>query len=182
MCSSGLLGWSREQTGQDPSPHGAYVLLVGDTQNARTKMKKDQFSSVAQSCLTLCDPMDCSTPGFPVHHQLPELPQTQVHQVDDAIQPSHPLLSLSPPSLNLSQLQGLFQWISSSHQVAKILEFQLQHQSCQWIFRTDSPLGCERLLPNHERHRDSWPLEERNSIRGQRWGLITQSFCVIKFY
>ena len=73
--------------------------------------------------------MDCNTPGFPVHHQLPELAQTHVHWVSDAIQPSHPLSSPSPPALNLSQHQGLFQWVSSSHQVAKVLEFQLQHQS-----------------------------------------------------
>ena len=90
---------------------------------------------VTQSCLTLYDPMDCSTPGFPVHHQLLELAQTQVHRVGDAIQLSHPLLSPSPPAFNLSQRQGLFQWVSSSHQVAKVLEFQLQHQSFQWIFR-----------------------------------------------
>ena len=97
-----------------------------------------QFSSVAQSCLTLCDPMDGSTPGFPVHHQLPELTQTHVHCVGDAIQPSHPLLSPSPPTtFNLSQPQGLFQWVGFSHQMAKVLEFQLQHQSFQWIFRTD---------------------------------------------
>ena len=96
-----------------------------------------QFSSVTQLCPTLCDPMDCSAPGLPVHHQLPELTQTHVHLVGDAIQPSHPLLSPSPPAFNLSQHQGLFQWVSSSHQVAKELEFQLQHQSFQWIFRTD---------------------------------------------
>ena len=96
-----------------------------------------QFSSVTQSCLTLCDPMDCSTPDFPVHHQLLELTQTHVHHVSDAIQPSHPLLSPSLPVFNLSQHQGLFQWVGSSHQVAKVLEFQLQHQSLQWIFRTD---------------------------------------------
>ena len=96
-----------------------------------------QFSSVAQSCLTLCDPMDCSMPDFPVHHQLPELPQTHVHWAGDAIEPSHLLPSPSPPAFNLSQHQGLFQWVSSSHQVAKVLEFQLQHQSFQWIFRTD---------------------------------------------
>ena len=96
-----------------------------------------QFSSVAQSCLTLCDPMDCSTPGFPVHHQFPKLAQIHVHQVGDAIQPSHPLSSPSPPDFNLSQHQGLFQWVSSSHQVARVLEIQLQHQSFQWIFRTD---------------------------------------------
>ena len=94
-------------------------------------------SSVAQSCPTLCDPMNRSRPGLPVHHQLPEFAQTYVHRVGDAIQPSHPLLSPSPPALNLSQHQGLFQWVSSSHQVAKVLEFQLQHQSFQWIFRTD---------------------------------------------
>ena len=96
-----------------------------------------QFSSVAQSCLTLCDPMDCSTPGFPVLHQLLELAQTHVHRVGDAIQPSHPLSSLSPPAFNLSQPQGLFLWVSSLHQVAKVLELQLQHQSLQWIFSTD---------------------------------------------
>ena len=94
-------------------------------------------SSVAQSCLTLCDPMDCSTPGFPVHHQLLELAQTPVHQVGDATQPSHPLLSPSPPAFSLSQHQVIFQLVSSSHQVARVLEFQLQHQSFQWIFRVD---------------------------------------------
>ena len=94
-------------------------------------------SSVAQSCLMLWDHMNCSTPGFPVHHQLPELVQTYAHRVSDAIQPSHPLLSPSSPAFNLSQHQGLFQWGSSSHQVARVLEFQLQHQSFQWIFRTN---------------------------------------------
>ena len=77
--------------------------------------------SGAKSCLTLCDPMDCSTPGFPVHHQLPELAQTHVHWVGDAIQWSHPLSPPSPPALNLAQYQGLFKWVSSSHQVAKVL-------------------------------------------------------------
>ena len=81
------------------------------------------FSSVTQSCPTLCDPMHCSTPGLPVHHQLPEFTQTHVHWVSDAIWPSHPLLSPSPPAFNLSQHQGLFQWVSSSYQVAKVLEF-----------------------------------------------------------
>ena len=80
--------------------------------------------------------MHCSMPGF-VHHQLPELTQTHVHRVSDATQPSHPLSIPSPPALNLSQHQGLFQRISSLHQVAKVLEFQLQHQSFQRIFRTD---------------------------------------------
>ena len=81
--------------------------------------------------------MDCSTPGFPVHHHHPELAQSHVHWVSNAIHLSHPLSSPSPPALNLSQHQGLFQWISSSHQVVKVLEFQLQHQSFQWILRTD---------------------------------------------
>ena len=95
-----------------------------------------QFSSVAQPCPTLCDPMDCSTPGFHGHHQLLEPTQTHVHRVGDAIQPSHLLSSPSPPAFSLSQHQGLFQSVSSSHQVAKLLVFQLQHQSLQWIFRT----------------------------------------------
>ena len=76
--------------------------------------------------------MNCSMPGLPVHQQLPEFTQTHVHRVDDAIQPSHPLSSPSPPALNLSQHQGLFQWVSSSHHMAKVLEFQLHHQSFQW--------------------------------------------------
>ena len=79
-----------------------------------------QFNSVAQSCPTLCDPMDCSTPGLLVHHQLLEFTQTHVHWVSDAIQPSHPLSSPSPPAFDLSQHQGLFQWVSSLHQVAKV--------------------------------------------------------------
>ena len=103
-----------------------------------------QFSSVAQSGLTLYDPMNCSTPGFPVHHQLPEFTQTHVHWVGDAIRPSHPLSSPScplsspsPPALNLSQHQGLFQWVNSSHEVDKVLEFQLEHHSFQRNPRAD---------------------------------------------
>ena len=95
-----------------------------------------QFISVAQSCPTLCDPMNCSIPGLPVHHQFPESTQTHVHWVSDTIQPSHPLSSPSTPALNSSQHQGLFKWVSSSHQVDKVLEFQLQHQSFQWTPRT----------------------------------------------
>ena len=96
-----------------------------------------QFSCVAQSCLTLCSPMNRSMPGLSVHHQLPESTQTHVHRVSDAIQLSHPLSSPSPLALNLSQYQGLFQWVNSSHEVAKVLEFQLQHESYQWTLRTD---------------------------------------------
>ena len=88
-------------------------------------------SSVAQSCRTLCNPMDCSTPDLPVHHQLPEFTQTHVHWLSDAIQPCHSLSSPSSPTFNLSQHLGLFKWVSSLHQVAKVLEFQLQHQFFQ---------------------------------------------------
>ena len=96
-----------------------------------------QFSSVAQLCLTLCDPMNHSTPGLPVYDQHPEFTQTHVHRVGDSIQPFHPLSSPSPPAPNPSQHQGLSQWVNSSHELAKVLEFQLQHQSFQWTLRTD---------------------------------------------
>ena len=95
-----------------------------------------QFSSVAQFCPTLCNPMNHSTPGLPVHHQLMEFTQTHVHRVSYAIQPSHALSSPSPPAPNPSQHQSLFQRVNSSHEVAKVLEFQLQHQSFQWTPRT----------------------------------------------
>ena len=94
--------------------------------------------SVSKSYLTLCNHMDCSTAGFPVLHYLPEFTQIYVHWVSDTIQPSHPLSPPSPPALNLSQHQGLFQWVWSSHQVAKALELQLQHQSFRWIFMIHS--------------------------------------------
>ena len=95
-----------------------------------------QFRSVAQLCPTLCDPMNHSTPGLPVHHKLPVFTQTHAHRVGDAIQPSHPLSSPSPPAPNPSQHQGLFKWVSSFHQVAKVLQFHLQHQTLQWTPRT----------------------------------------------
>ena len=88
-----------------------------------------QFSSITQSCPILWDPMFCITPGFPVHHQLPELAQTHVHWVSDAIQPSYPLSSPSPPAFSLSQNQDLFQWVNSLYQVAKVLKLQLQYQT-----------------------------------------------------
>ena len=110
------------------------VILLRAWEDLRVAV---QFSSVTQSCPTLCDPVNCSTPGLPVHHQLPEFTQTHVHRVGDAIQPSHALSSPSPPAPNPSQPQGLFQWVNSLHQVAKVLEFQLQHQSFQWTPRTD---------------------------------------------
>ena len=95
-----------------------------------------QFCTVQPlSRVRLCDPMDCSMPGLPVHHQPPEFTQTHVHWVSDAIKPSQPLSCPSPPAFNLPYDQGLFKWVSSSHQAAKVLEFQLQHKSFQWIFR-----------------------------------------------
>ena len=103
----------------------------------RSPISSVQFSSVAQLCLTLWDPMDCSTPGFSVHHQLPELVQTHVHQVSNAIQPSHLLLSPSPPAFKFSQHQWLFQWVGCLHQVAKVLELQPQ----RWF-----PLGLSGLI------------------------------------
>ena len=96
-----------------------------------------QFSSATQSFLTLCHPMDCSAPGLPVQNQFPEFIQTHVHLVDDAIQPPHTVPSPPPPAFNFTQHQGFFIWVSSLHQVAKVLEFQFQHQFFQWIFRTD---------------------------------------------
>ena len=112
-----------------------YVLLfIPDLQIGSSTIFLDsisvQFSSIIQSCMILCNPMHCSMPGLPVHHQLLELTQTHVHRVSDAIQPSHPLSSPFPPAFNLSQHEGLFQWCFS-HQVAKVLELQLQHQSFQ---------------------------------------------------
>ena len=93
--------------------------------NIRETTSIFQFSSVAQSCPALCDPMNRSTPGLPVHHQLSEFTQTHVHRVSNAIQPSHPVSSPSPPAPNASQHQSLFQWVNSLHEVAKVLEFQL---------------------------------------------------------
>ena len=93
------------------------------------------FCSVVKSCPTLCDPTECSNPGFPVLHYLPESAQTHVHWISDAIQPSHPLSSLSPSAPSLFQHQGLFHWVGSSYQVAKVLE--LQHQTFQWVFSLD---------------------------------------------
>ena len=96
-----------------------------------------QFSSVAQSCPTFCNPMNRSMPGLPVYHQLLRFTQIDAHRVGDAIQASHPLSSPYPPAPNPSHHQGLFQWVNSSHQVAKLLECLLQHQSFQWTPRTD---------------------------------------------
>ena len=146
-----------------------------------------QFSSVAQSCPILCDPMNRSTPGLPVHHQFLEFTQTHIHRVSDAIQPSHPLSSPSPPAPKPSQYQSLFQWVSFSNEVARVLEFQLQHHWLQRNPRADllqnglvgspcSPRGLSRVFSNttiqkHQyfgtqpssqsnSHIHTWPLEK----------------------
>ena len=112
----------------------------------RIKKKKKSSCSVTQLSPILCDSMDCSTPGFPVLHHLLEPAQTHVRWVGDAIQPARPLSSPFPPVFCLSQYQGLFQWVSFLHQMAKILELQLQHQSFQWIFRVKFPWGLTSLI------------------------------------
>ena len=137
----GLMSMGSHRVGHDWSDlaavwnQGAWFLQLHFSFSGRDCILK--FSSLLSCVPTLCDPMDCSTPGFPVHHQLLELAQTHVHRVSDVIQPSYSLLSPSLPAFSLSPNQGLFQWVSSLHQVAKVLEFQLYHQSFRWIFRTD---------------------------------------------
>ena len=146
------------------------------------KLPDYQFSSVTQSCPTLCDPMNCSVPGLPVHHQLPESTQTHVRWVSDAIQPSHPLSSPSPPALNLFQHQGLFKWVSSLHQVAKVLEFQLQHQSFQW-----TPIVMSNSLWPHGLQHKRPPCPSptlrvySNSCSSSRWCHPTISYSVVTF-
>ena len=126
----------------------------------RTRSQFSSVSSVAQLCLALCDPMDCSTPSLPVHHQLPELAQAHVHRVGDAIQPSHPLLSPSPPAFNLSQNQGLFQWvsfyirwpkyrsfnfsISPSNVYSRLISFRID-----WLDLLAVQETCKSLLQHH---------------------------------
>ena len=140
-ASSGNWWWTGKsgvvQSMGSKSHSGRYSLFIYIISTNRIGISSIQFSSVAQLCPTLWNPVDCSMPGLPVNRQFLEFTQTHVHWVGDAIQPSHPLLSLSPPAFNLSQHQGLFKWVSSLHQMAKVLEFQLQHQLFQWIFRTD---------------------------------------------
>ena len=127
--------WGQENR-KEGKEGGANHILKQNKQKSKGDRLNKCDSSVIQSCPTLCDPMNRSTPGLPVHHQLLEFTQTHVHRVGDAIQPSHSLSSPSP-ALNLPQHQALFQWVSSLHQVARVLEFQLQHQSFQWTPRTD---------------------------------------------
>ena len=138
------------------------------------RMFSVQFSSVAQSCPTPCDPMNRSTPGLPVHHQLPEFTQTHAHRVSDAIQPSHPLSSPFPPAPSPSQHQSLFQWVNSSHEVAKVLEFQLQHHSLQRNPRAD--LLQNRLVGSPCSPRDSQessPTPQFKSINSRHSAFFT---------
>ena len=118
--------------------HFLYEALISTVIMLKHKKLKwlVSVSSVTQLCPTLCDPMNCSTPGLPIHHQLLEFTQTHVHWVSDAIQSYHPLLSPSPPAPNPFQHHSLFQWVNTSHEVAKVLDFQPQHQSFQWTPRT----------------------------------------------
>ena len=119
--------------------------------------------------------MDYSMPGLPVHHWLPELAQTHIHQVSDTVQPSHPLSAPSPPAFSLSQHQGLFKWVSSSHQVAKVLELQLQHQSFQWIFRTDFLLDLMVWSPCSPRDFQSSPTPQFKSINSSTLSFLLWS-------
>ena len=130
------------------------------------------FSSVTQSCPTLCDPMNCSTPGLPVHHHLLELTQTHVHQVGDAIQPSHPLSSPSPPAPNPSQHQSLFQWVNSSHEVAKVLEFQLQHHFLQRNPRSDLQNGLVGSPCSPRDSQESSPTPQFKTINSSALSLL----------
>ena len=123
-----------------------------------------QFNSVTQSFLTLCNPKDCSTPGLPVHHQLPEFTQTHVHWVCDTIQPSHTLSSPSPPAFNLSQHQGLFQWVSSSRQVAKVLAFQLFRPSNEHPGLISFRMNWLDLLCSTKDSQESSPTPQFKSI------------------
>ena len=123
-------------------PPVSFTLVnVMKQHEGRILFEYDCYCLVAKLCLTLCNPLDWGTPGFPILHCLPGFAQTHVHWVGDAIQPSYSLSSSSPPAFNLSQHQGLFQWVSSSHQVAKVLEFQLQYRSFQWIFIFEMKMG-----------------------------------------
>ena len=154
-CRSSMQSAKTRLGGDCGSDH---ELLIAKFRLKLKKVRKtttpfSSVQSVTQLCPTCCNPMNCSRPGLPVHYQLPEFPQTHVHRVGDAIQPSHPLWSPSPPAPNPSQHQGLFQWVNSSHEVAKGLEFQVQHQPFQWTPRTD--LLDDRLVGSPWSPRDS---------------------------
>ena len=144
---------------------GHYITLNRGNEALYVQLSDNlqDFSSVAKVCLTLSNPKNWHVPDFPVLHSLLECALTHVHWVSDAIQPFHPLLSPSPSAFNLSQDQGLFQWVSSSHQVAKVLKFQLQ--SFQWIFRTNFLYGGLAITPCSPRDsQESSPTPQFKSI------------------
>ena len=124
---------SHSSRGQKTTKNETKAILQQNS--IKTLRKNCCCCPVTKLCLILCDPMDCSTPGFPDLHHLPEFAQTHVHWVGYTMKPSHSLSPTSPPALNISQHQGVFQWVNSSHQVTKVLELQLQCQSFSWIFR-----------------------------------------------
>ena len=151
-------------------PSWTYLILIclccvlGPCHSFRSCASPPSLLFQMLSCPTLCKPMDCNTPGFPVLHYLLEFAQTHVYWVSDATQPSHLLSPTSPPAINLSQHQGLFQWVGSLHQVAKVLELQFQHQSFQWIFRVDF-LVCSPCCPNNSQGSSPEPQFKRiNSL------------------
>ena len=147
-------------------------LFVLDVSAITTYFIIIQFSSDTQSCPTLCDPMNRSTPGLPVHHQLPEFTPTHVHLVGDAIQPSHPLSSPSPPAHKPSQHQSLFQWVNTSHEVAKVLEFQLQHHSFQRNPRADLQNGLVGSPCSPKDSQESSPTPQFKSINSSALSLL----------
>ena len=128
---------NNQQIAEEMEKEIKICIEVNENENTTTQNLSIQFSSVIQSCPNICNPIYHSTPRLPVHYKLQEFNQTHIHWVSDTIQPSDHLPFPSPPALNISQHQGLFKWVSSSHQVAKVFETQLQHQSFQWTFRTD---------------------------------------------
>ena len=160
-------------------------MLVSTTHQHESVIGIYQFSSVAQSCLTLCDPMNRSMPGLPVHHQLPEFTQTHVHRVSDVIQPSHPLSSSSPPAPNPSQHQGLFQWVNSSHELAKVLIFS-SHLWVTLLLLFSCSVMSDSFWPHelqYARLSCSLPIPRAcsNSCPSSQWCHPTISYSVFPF-
>ena len=145
-----------------------------------TPAPKTQTLLFSQLYLTLWDPMDCSTPGFAVLHYLMEFAQTHVHWINDAIQPSHPLSPPSPPALNLSQHQGLFQWVGSSHQVAKVLELQLQHQSFQWKLKS-SHHEMTKQIPDERRSLNIEPTLYKHIPMSWKTKILMYTLNILQF-